>query len=135
MESKRTRSCRAIYISMSILHVVLLIAPFLYFFPFSLHIGDKVEKITLAMSSLVAAILVVMSIILDVTHRAGLHKTALWLVIAGITTCIGSISTIFIWIMAAISIADELVIMPIRNKYRLLLISNKEIDKRETGSV
>lgn len=135
MESKRTRSCRVIYISMSVLHIVLLVAPFLYFFPFSLHIGDKVEKITLTMSSLVAAILVVMSIILDVTHRASLHKTALWLVIAGITTCIGSISTIFIWIMAAISIADELVIMPIRNKYRLLLISNKEIDKRETGTL
>ena len=120
---------------MSVLHIVLLVAPFLYFLPFSLYIGDKVEKITLAMSSLTAAILVVISIILDVTHRASLHKTALWLVIGGIATCIGSISTIFIWIMAAISIADELVIMPIRNKYRLLLISNKEIDKRETGTV
>lgn len=87
------------------------------------------------MATMVAMILITMSIILDIKHRASLHKTAFWLTIAGITTCVGSISAIFIWIMAIISIISELILTPLITNYKLKLASNKEIDRRESENI
>ena len=104
MKSVRTKQCEVVVIITTILHIILLVGPFVYFVPFSLGVGAKVEQIALSMSSLVSVILVLVSIIIDTTRRAGLHRTALWLITAGIITCLGELSLVFIWIMAGIAI-------------------------------
>ena len=135
MESNITRKYRIRLVVVRLINILFIIGPFLYFIPYSLAVGTKVQKLSLSMASMVAMILITMSILLDIKHRASLHKTAFWLTIAGITTCVGSISAIFIWIMAIISIISELILTPLITNYKLKLASNKEIDRRESENI
>lgn len=130
MESKQTKSCRNILTWLSIIHVLLLIGPFGYFLPYSLSNGEESSKITCTVAATIALILFIFSLLKDVEHRAGLYRTIVWVLVAGIIVGVGELDKTFIFTMMGVSVLDELVIIPLKTVYKTKLITNKEIDKR-----
>ena len=114
----------------TLLHILFLFGPFLFFIPYAFGTGETAEKVVLTMTMVVSLIVLVISIMVDITHRAGLHKAVLWMLVGGVIVCIQGIETTFIWIMVAVSLLDELVITPLAAHYKTALTANKEIDKR-----
>lgn len=129
MKSERTKNCGRLALLFGILHFICLFGPLMYFIPYGFYTGTEVQKISLGMTVIASIVLAVFSIVADVKHRGGLHRTIMWVLIAGVLFCLTEIKT-FIWIMAITSVIDELVFVKLRNYYKTALIANKEIDKR-----
>ena len=127
--SDRTKQCKILTVIFEILHFLCLFGPLLYFVPYGYATGAVVEKIAMSFTVITSVILALISILVSVTARAGLHRCIMWLLITGILFTLPEIQT-FIWIMAITSILDELVFTKIRDHYKAALISNKEIDRR-----
>lgn len=127
--SKRTKECRNKKIIFSVLHFLCLFGPMLYFIPYSYMIGTTVQKVSLTFTVVVSFILAMISMIVSVNHKAGLHKSIMWIMIAGVLFTLQEIKS-FIWIMCVVSILDELVFVKLKDYYKAALISNKEIDRR-----
>jgi hypothetical protein len=86
----------------------------------------------LTLTVIISSVLLIFSITADVKHRAGLHKTVLWLCIGGVILCMESIDIKgFVWLMVIVSVIDELLICPLMNHYKAIYVINAEIDKRE----
>lgn len=130
MVSNRTKQCRALKWLFIILHLLCLIGPFCYFIPFAYATGPKSSQIVLTCAAIVSLIILVFSIIVDVKHRAGLHKSIVWLLVAGVISCVGELDITFIWVMVVVSLIDELIVIPVKEHYKTALIANVEIDKR-----
>ena len=127
--SKRTRQCRLLTWIFEGLHFLCLFGPLLYFIPYGYATGDTVSKVAMSFTVVVAIILLVMSVLVSVTARADLHRTIMWVLIAGVLFALTDVQA-FIWIMAITSILDELVFTKVRDYYKHALLSNKEIDRR-----
>lgn len=130
MASERTKQCRRLKNIFGVLHFLCLFGPLLFFIPYGFINGQPVEKIGLSFTIIISIILLVMSVIVSVTARAGLHRSVMWILIIGVLFCLTNIHT-FIWIMAVCSVIDELVFVNLKDHYKAALISNKEIDRRE----
>lgn len=128
--SKRTKQCRLLTWIFESLHFICLFGPLLYFIPYGYATGDTVSKIAMSFTVIVSIILAVMSCLVSVTARAGLHRTIMWTLIAGVLFTLSEIQA-FIWIMCITSILDELVFTKVRDYYKHALLSNKEIDRRQ----
>lgn len=127
MANKRTKKSRILSIIFGILHLLCLIGPFCYFLPVAFITGAMVSKITLGFTMVTSMILAAISFIVDVKHRAGLHRSCVWLLIVGILFCLSSIKP-FIWIMAGATLLDELVFVNLHDHYSKVAAMNKEID-------
>lgn len=127
--SDRTKQCRAMTNIFGFLHFLCLFGPLLYFIPYGYITGETVEKICMGFTLILSIVLAIISIIVSVTARAGLHRCIMWALIAGVMFCLSEIK-IFIWIMAITSILDELIFVKVRDYYKAALISNIEIDRR-----
>lgn len=127
--SKITKKAKAFYIIFGILHLLCLLGPFFYFLPYAFITGAVVSKVALGLSTALSVILALVSLLVDATHKAGLHRSIMWTLIAGVLFCLSSIKP-FIWIMAVASILDELIFVPIRDRNKTKYHTNKEIDKR-----
>lgn len=129
VKSKRTKKLKRLCVFFTILHLLCLIGPFLYFLPAAFIGGEVVSKIVLGFSTVVSIILALISFLVDFKHRAGLHRSIMWTLIAGILFCLSSIKP-FIWIMAIASIFDELIFTKLKDHYHTAHLTNAEIDKR-----
>lgn len=127
--SDRTKQCKILSTIFGVLHFLCLFGPLLYFVPYGYATGAVVEKIAMSFTIIASVILALISILVSVTARAGLHRCIMWILITGVLFCLKDIQ-VFIWIMAVTSILDELVFTKIRDHYKAALISNKEIDRR-----
>lgn len=127
--SDRTKQCRNRKNFFGLLHFLCLFGPLLYFIPYGYITGETVSKIGMSFTIILSVILAVISILVSVTARAGLHRCIMWVLISGVLFCLKEIQ-VFIWIMAITSILDELVFTKVRDHYKAALISNKEIDRR-----
>lgn len=127
--SDRTKQCRFRKNLFGFLHFLCLFGPLLYFIPYGYATGETTQKILMSFTVIASIVLAVISVIVSVSHRAGLHRTIMWFLIVGVLFCLQEIK-VFIWIMAATSIIDELVFVRLRDYYKTALISNKEIDRR-----
>lgn len=127
--SERTKQCRMLTFVFGLLHFLCLFGPLLYFIPYGYTTGETVEKIGMSFTVTTALILFMISILVSATHRAGLHRCIMWVLIAGVLFCLEQVQ-VFIWIMAVTSILDELIFTKVRDHYKAALISNKEIDRR-----
>lgn len=132
MINKRTKKFRNISIIFTILHILCLIGPFLYFIPAAFITGEVVSKVVLGLSTVTSLILAAISFFITVQHRAGLHRGILWFLILGVLTCLSNIKP-FICIMALTSICDEVIFTPIRAYAKNRAAINKEIDLRVGG--
>lgn len=128
MASNRTKSAKALWIIFTILHILCVFGPLCYYIPAAFITGEVVQKVTLGLTTIVAIIIGAISLVVGVTHRAGLHRTMMWLVIIGVMGCLARIQT-FIWIVAITSVIDELIIAPLANRYKTIKNTNKEIDR------
>ena len=127
--SDRTKQCRTLKNVFGLLHFLCLFGPLLYFIPYGYVTGETVEKIGMSFTIIASVVLAVISILVSVTARAGLHRCIMWILISGVLICLKEIQ-VFIWIMAITSILDELIFTKVRDHYKAALISNKEIDRR-----
>ena len=127
--SDRTKQCKILSTIFGVLHFLCLFGPLLYFIPYGYITGEAVSKIGMSFTIILSVILAVISILVSVTARAGLHRCIMWVLISGVLFCLKEIQ-VFIWIMAITSILDELVFTKIRDHYKAALISNREIDRR-----
>lgn len=127
--SDRTKQCRTLKNVFGVLHFLCLFGPLLYFIPYGYVTGETVEKIGMSFTIIASVILAVISILVSVTARAGLHRCIMWILISGVLFTLKEIQ-VFIWIMAVTSILDELIFTKVRDHYKAALISNKEIDRR-----
>lgn len=127
--SERTKQCRVLNLVFGLLHFLCLFGPLLYFIPYGYITGETIEKISLSFTVITALILSMISILVSATHRAGLHRCVMWVLIAGVLFCLKEVQ-VFIWIMAITSILDELIFTKVKDHYKAALISNREIDRR-----
>ena len=127
--SERTKQCRVLTFVFGLLHFLCLFGPLLYFIPYGYITGETIEKIGMSFTVITALILSMISILVSATHRAGLHRCIMWVLIAGVLFCLEKVQ-VFIWIMAITSILDELIFTKVKDHYKAALISNKEIDRR-----
>lgn len=128
--SERTKQCKNRKNLFGLLHFLCLFGPLLYFVPYGYITGETVEKIAMSFTIIISVVLAVISVVVSVTARAGLHRCIMWTLIAGVLFCLQEIQA-FIWIMAITSILDELIFTKVRDYYKAALISNKEIDRRQ----
>lgn len=129
MKSERTKQCKRLSILFLVLHILCLFGPLLYFIPYAYIVGEVGRKLALSLFLIVALCLSVVAIISDARMRGGLAKSIMWILIIGISICLQEIK-VFVYIMAIVSVIDELVIVRLRAKYKDALASNKEIDRR-----
>lgn len=129
MESERTKQCKRLSILFLVLHVLCLFGPLLYFIPYAYIVGEVGRKLVLSLFLIVALCLSVIAIISDAKTRGGLVKSIMWTLIIGISICLQEVK-VFIYIMAIVSVIDELVIVRLRALYKDAYASNKEIDRR-----
>lgn len=127
--SARTKQCKILTTIFGVLHFLCLFGPLLYFVPYGYATGVVVEKIAMSFTIIASVILALISILVSVTARAGLHRCIMWILITGVLFTLQEIQ-VFIWIMAVTSILDELVFTKVRDHYKAALISNREIDRR-----
>lgn len=128
--SDRTKQCRNRKNIFGLLHFLCLFGPLLYFIPYGYITGETVEKIGMSFTVIVSIMLIAISMLVSITHKAGLHRCILWVLIAGVLMCLAEVKA-FIWIMCVTSILDELVFVRLKDYYKSALISNKEIDRRQ----
>ena len=86
--------------------------------------GSIGEKVSLG----ICVILALMFMLINVMFKYHIRST-LWVLLIGIYVCIDNIIPLLI-IMAATTIIDEFVLVPLINKYKNTFIINKEIDLR-----
>lgn len=128
--SNRTKQCRNRKNLFGLIHFLCLFGPLLYFIPYGYITGETVSKIGMSFTVIVSIMLAAISMIISATHRAGLHRCILWILIAGVLFCLQEVQ-VFIWIMCVTSILDELIFVRLKDYYKAALISNKEIDRRQ----
>ena len=127
--SERTKQCRTGKFIFSILHFLALFGPFLYFIPYCFAVGEVSSKIVIGLAVSVAIIMCIMALVIDQVHKQGLFKSSFWVLVAGVTLVLNNIAP-FIYIMAGVSLLDELLFVRMRDSYSAKLLANKEIDKR-----
>ena len=86
--------------------------------------GTIGEKFSLG----ICVILALIFVLINVMFKYHIRST-LWVLLIGIYVCIDNIIPLLI-IMAATTIIDEFVLVPLINKYKNKYIINKEIDLR-----
>ena len=129
-KSSRTIQCKNLTNLFSILHLGCLFGPLLYFVPYAFATGTTGNKIGLSLFLIVSVCLSLVSLFGEAKTRGGLNKTIMWVLIMGVLMCLAEAKT-FIYIMAIVSILDELVIVKLKDKYKDAYAANREIDRRE----
>lgn len=128
MASNRTKKAKIVKNIFTVLHILCLLGPFLYFLPFAFITGAVISKIAISFSVIIALIIAAISVIVDVKHREGLHRSMMWILILGVLFCLNKVK-FFIWIMGFTSLADELIFTRVKNHYATVAATNKEIDR------
>ena len=129
MKSERTKQCKRLSVFFLILHILCLFGPLLYFIPYAYIVGEVGRKLALSLFLIVALCLSVVALISDAKTRGGLAKSIMWILVIGISICLQEVK-VFVYIMAIVSIIDELVIVKLCAKYKDAYAANREIDRR-----
>ena len=88
VQSERTKQCKKMKNIFGLLHLLCLFGPLLYFIPYGYITGETVQKIGMSFTIILSAILIVISILVSVTARAGLHRCIMWVLISGVLFCL-----------------------------------------------
>lgn len=128
-KSKRTKKCKNMTCLFSVLHLLCLFGPLLYFIPYGYITGETISKVAMSFTVIVSVILAMISLLVEAASKQGLQRCIMWILIAGVLFCLKEVQ-VFIWIMACTSIVDEIVFIPLKRHYQACLIANKEIDRR-----
>jgi ABC-type proline/glycine betaine transport system permease subunit len=107
-----------------LLSFTLTILPVILYSILGFYNGSIGEKVSLGICTLLA----IMFVIINVMFKYHIRST-LWIMLIGIYICIDNIIPLLIT-MAASTIIDEFVLVPLIKKYKDKYIINKEIDLR-----
>lgn len=129
--SQTTKSIKNKKILLGLIHFLLVFGPLLFFFPYAFIVGTTVTKLTMSITIVISIILGAVSALSEAKHN-GYHKSIMWLLIVAVMLVLTELTQIrtFIFIMAAASFIDELIISPLYQRKKIQLITNKELDKR-----
>lgn len=124
-ESDKTRKNKTGYVVLSVIGAVLWLAPIGTFLFLALMEGELLyQKIALSMSLCIVIIMTLVSITTKIALRS-----RLWVMLIGVYVCLQNIMTPLI-IFAACQIADELIVCPLKARFKRKYQINKEIDGR-----
>lgn len=123
--SKITKKYKNGYIITNSLSALVTVGPLAYYLVKALIEGSTQEKLVLGMMVFAALALTAVNILFKYSLRS-----AIWLAILGIYTCLNDIQTLLI-VIAITTILDEFVLSPLAKGYKEKYHINKEIDKRE----
>lgn len=107
-----------------LLSFILTVLPVILYAILGFYNGSIGEKVSLGVCTLLA----IMFVIINVMFKYHIRST-LWIMIIGIYICVDNIIPLLIT-MAASTIIDEFVLIPLIKKYKDKYIINKEIDLR-----
>ena len=107
-----------------LLSFTLTVLPVILYAILGFYNGSIGEKVSLGICTLLA----IMFVIINVMFKYHIRST-LWIMLIGIYICIDNIIPLLIT-MAASTIIDEFVLVPLIKKYKDKYIINKEIDLR-----
>lgn len=107
-----------------LLSFTLTVLPVILYAILGFYNGSVGEKVSLGICTLLA----IMFVIINVMFKYHIRST-LWIMLIGIYICIENIIPLLIT-MAASTIIDEFVLVPLIKKYKDKYIINKEIDLR-----
>ena len=107
-----------------LLSFTLTVIPVILYAILGFYNGSIGEKVSLGICTLLA----IMFVIINVMFKYHIRST-LWIMLIGIYICIDNIIPLLIT-MAASTIIDEFVLVPLIKKYKDKYVINKEIDLR-----
>lgn len=122
----RLKECKIKKLIFGILHFLLMLGPIVGFAIYGFATSEASSQVSFILTAIGALIVAIFSALVAVKHRAGLHRTIMWLLIIGILFMLNEIKS-FIWIVAITAIVDEIVISKLYDKYCNLVTINKEI--------
>lgn len=107
-----------------LLSFIITVFPIILYAILGFYNGSIGEKVSLGICTLLA----IMFVIINVMFKYHIRST-LWIMLIGIYICIDNIIPLLIT-MAASTIIDEFVLVPLIKKYKDKYVINKEIDLR-----
>lgn len=125
MKSKQTKSNKKWYLIFSFISAILWLAPVAIFLFLAVMEGTLMyQKVALSLTVLCVIIMTIVAI----TSKVAL-RSRLWILLIGIYICLQEIMVPII-IFACCQVADELIVSPLKARYKRKYQINKEIDGR-----
>ena len=123
-ESEITKKYKKQYMIAKGLSILMTVGPLMYYMILGFSISEPTKKVILSLTAVSALILTAVNVVFKLHIRS-----TIFLLMLGIHCCIDNITTLIL-IMAATTLIDEIILMPMckycKSKYSI----NKEIDKR-----
>lgn len=123
-ESEITQKYKKQYMIAKGLSILMTVGPLMYYMILGFSISEPTKKVILSLTAVSALILTAVNVVFKLHIRS-----TIFLLMLGIHCCIDNITTLIL-IMAATTLIDEIILMPMckycKSKYSI----NKEIDKR-----
>ena len=119
-----TKKYKRLALSFSLLSILVLLAPMVYYLVEAFIAGVVIEKLALGGLATMAIILTLFNTIMKANLRS-----PIWLLLIGIFLVLENILPLIIFIAVG-TILDEFLLTPLARRYRNLYTINKEIDKR-----
>ena len=101
------------------------LGPMLFFFGRAFVVGDAVQKTTMGITFMIAAVLFGINVLMK-SHL----RSVLWVLLLGVFVVMNHYLAIII-VFAVTCFLDELIFSPLYRRYHTLHTINKEIDKRK----
>lgn len=125
MKSKQTKSNKRWYLIFSFISAILWLAPVAIFLFLAVMEGTLMyQKVALSLTVLCVVIMTIVAL----TSKVAL-RSRLWILLIGIYICLQEIMVPII-IFACCQVADELIVSPLKTRYKRKYQINKEIDGR-----
>lgn len=123
-ESEITQKYKKQYIIAKGLSILMTVGPLMYYMILGFSVSEPTKKVVLSLTAISAIMLTAINVVFKLHMRS-----TIFILMLGIHCCIDNITTLIL-IMAAATLIDEIVLMPMcrycKSKYSI----NKEIDKR-----
>lgn len=119
-----TKKYGRLAILFSVLSILVIAGPMLYFIIAGFIVGEVVSKVILGLTGMAAII-----ILLIATLQKAKLNSPFWILTIGLSLCLTKIYPLLIF-MGVGTILDELVFTPLAKHYTNLHTINKQIDKR-----
>lgn len=120
-----TKKYKRIYKLLSLLSLLLTLAPIIVYIILGFMHGSIGQKVTLGICLLMTIILTLINVMFKYKIRS-----TIWILLIGIYVCMDKITPLLI-IIAITTIIDEFILEPLVKSYKSKYTINKEIDKRQ----
>lgn len=122
--SENTKKYKTKYTVAKGMSIALTVGPMLYYMILGFSVAEPAKKVILSMTAICAIMLTFINIVFKMHIRS-----TIFLLMLGIHICIDNITGLII-VMAATTLVDEVLLVPLAKKYKAKYTINKEIDER-----